>query len=132
MATTIVCGAKNPPRHRLGWCQSRVKFGFLRQVLDCGAGLSEATPRSGCTSPAAMRNKVDLPEPLRPTNKTRSPARDGQLRAGKDGRNPKGDTDVLQEKQRGAALLRKYHGRPPPLGVVSVCQIRGPPSGRFG
>ena len=31
-------------------------------------------PASGCNKPAAIRSKVDLPEPLRPTRQTRSPA----------------------------------------------------------
>src|SRR6516164_9028295 len=37
-------------------------------------GWAKRYPASGCTSPAAMRRRVDLPEPLRPTRQTRSPA----------------------------------------------------------
>ncbi len=37
-------------------------------------GWMKRRPPSGVTSPAAMRSSVDLPDPLRPTRHTRSPA----------------------------------------------------------
>src|SRR5579872_7031459 len=37
-------------------------------------GCTKRLPESGSTRPAAMRSKVDLPEPLRPIRQTRSPA----------------------------------------------------------
>src|SRR5713226_6717170 len=37
-------------------------------------GWAKRSPASSCTSQAAMRSKVDLPEPLRPTRQIRSPA----------------------------------------------------------
>src|SRR5437763_835474 len=37
-------------------------------------GCTKRVPRSGSINPAAIRNSVDLPEPLRPTRPTRSPA----------------------------------------------------------
>ena len=63
-----------PPRHRPAWWRSRTDpvpaadSGWWRRAGRSGR------PASGCTSPAAMRSRVDLPEPLRPTRQTRSPA----------------------------------------------------------
>src|SRR5262245_39843769 len=37
-------------------------------------GCTKRSPRSGSISPAAILSSVDLPEPLRPTRHTRSPA----------------------------------------------------------
>ena len=55
-------------------------------------------PASGCTSPAAIHNKMDC------RNRCARPAdpvtgRNRELRTGKQGRNPKGEIIVLQQKQ---------------------------------
>jgi len=47
---------------------------LLRQIAHGRARLDERVPRSGSTSPAVILSRVDLPEPLRPTRHTRSPA----------------------------------------------------------
>ena len=100
------------------------EVGLLRQVADGGAGLQEAAAAHRARSgPAAIFSSVDLPEPLRPTRQIRSPAPDGQLRAGQQRRRAEGEVDVLQEQQRrghrrdmasGGAALQ-------PLGPASPC-----------
>ena len=47
---------------------------LLRQIADGRAGLDEAAAAVGSIMPAAIFSSVDLPEPLRPTRHTRSPA----------------------------------------------------------
>src|ERR1700730_12956434 len=52
-------------------------------------GCAKRLPASGCTSPAAMRSKVDLPEPLRPTRQIRSPAATASAAPDSNGAAPK-------------------------------------------
>jgi len=50
--------------------------------------------------PAAIFNRVDLPEPLRPTRHSRSPGRDGNIGTLQGGRAAEGQVDVAQKQKR--------------------------------
>src|SRR5271169_6842640 len=52
-------------------------------------GWAKRSPASGCTSPAAMRSKVDFPEPLRPTRQILSPAATVRAAPDSSGTTPK-------------------------------------------
>ena len=64
------------------------------------AGLSEAIPRIGLHQPGRNAQQGRLAGAVAPDQADPVAGRNGQLRAGKQRHNPKGDTDVLQEKQR--------------------------------
>jgi hypothetical protein len=68
---------------------------FLRQIVDCGAGLGEAISRIGLHQPGRNAQQGRLAGAVAPDQADPVAGRNGQLRAGKQGRNPKGDTDVL-------------------------------------
>jgi hypothetical protein len=74
---------------------------FLQQIVDCGAGLGEAIPRIGLHQSGRNAQQGGLAGAVAPDQANPVAGRNGQLRAGKQRRNPKGDTDVLQQKQRG-------------------------------
>src|SRR5436189_4332381 len=52
-------------------------------------GWAKRSPASGGTSPAAMRSKVDFPEPLRPTRQILSPAATARAAPESSGITPK-------------------------------------------
>ena len=85
------------------------RIGLLRQIADGGAGLGEARAAIGFDQPAAILSRVDLPEPLRPTRHSRSPAADAQFRAVQQAGAAKGDGNVFQVQQRrhGPRYLRE-------------------------
>ncbi len=68
-----------------------------------------------------MRSKVDLPEPLRPTRQTRSPAATASSAPESRGVTPKVSTDVLQQKQRERHGEGNITGGPRQWGSL-VCQ----------
>jgi hypothetical protein len=73
----------------------------LRQIVDCGAGLGEAIPGIGLHQPGRNAQEGGLTGAVAPDQADPVTGGDGQLRAGKQGRNSKGETDVLEQKQRG-------------------------------
>ena len=50
------------------------KVGLLRQVPEAASGWTKRSPWSAAIKPAAIRSRVDFPEPLRPTMAIRSPS----------------------------------------------------------
>jgi hypothetical protein len=70
---------------------------FLRQIVDCRTGLGEAMLHEPCRN----AQQGGLAGAVAPDQAGPVTGRNGQFRAGQQGRDPKGDTDVLQQKQRG-------------------------------
>ena len=75
---------------------------LLRQIADGGAGLHEPVPRSASISPAAILSSVDLPEPLRPTRQSRSPAETDNSAPSSSGVPPKVSANVGELQKRGS------------------------------
>jgi hypothetical protein len=78
---------------------------FLRQIVDCGAGLGEAISRIGLHQPGRNAQQGGLAPAVAPDQADSIAGRDGQLRASKQRRNSKGDTDVLQQKTPKVTLM---------------------------
>ena len=90
-------GTSDPRSVKVGHGGETGQIRFLRQIVDRGAGLGKAIP---LRHQSGLRSKVGLPEPLpRPGRPGRR--RNSQLLAETQEHNPKGDTSVLQQKQRG-------------------------------
>ena len=64
-------------------------------------GWTNRLPRSGSIMPAAIFSRVDLPEPLRPTRHTRSPAETDRSADGQQRRAAEGQRDVAKLDQGG-------------------------------
>src|SRR5258708_1270297 len=74
-------------------------------------GCRKRVPRSGSTSPAAILGKVDLPDPLRPTRHTRSPAETESSTPSRRGVPPKVSEMSLSWMRGGAMGEEKRLGR---------------------
>jgi len=69
--------------------------------MNCGAGLGEAIPGIGLRQPGRNAQQGGLAGAIAPDQADPVAGHNGQLRAGKQGCDPKGHDDVLQQKQRG-------------------------------
>src|SRR5260370_88512 len=67
------------------------------------SGCTKRVPRSGSISPAAILSRVDLPDPLRPTRHTRSPAETDSSTPARSGVPPK-EREMSPSWMRGGAM----------------------------
>jgi hypothetical protein len=97
MATISRLGAKTS----LGIGKRRGKarqIRFLGQIANCGAGLGEAIPGIGLHQPGRYAQQGGFAGAIAPDQADPVAGRNGQLRAGKQGRVPQGHADVLQQE----------------------------------
>ena len=107
-------------------------------IADMDAGGVMTCPASGSTSPAMTFISVDLPEPLRPTSASRSPARSGQIEPVKDRIAAEGQRDIGKLQSGARAMAPQICPRarstgapkaPPhrPRGPAPPQQVAAPP-----
>src|SRR6516164_4333985 len=87
-------------------------------------GCAKRYPASGSTSPAAMRRRVDLPEPLRPTRQTRSPAATASSTPESRGVTPKVRL-MSCSRSNGGAMTKEISRDRCGWRIVSICQNEG-------
>src|ERR1700738_2023526 len=87
---------------------------------------------SGATSPAAILSSVDLPDPLRPTRHTRSPAETSRSTPSSSGVPPKVSAMPLSWSSGAAISTRLDHPPQLPDGLIEFGEERGAVARREG